>query len=213
MIDKKYYPYVALGAIILTVLLAYFAVRWYKSYKSETFDSMLDAVYKAPTQKTMFDADLSYNIDSGIVPTPNYDSTSWINNDISDYAYLNNIDNQATIPVGAMLVADNTTTPTTSMYDKRTQPITQAQSDYYLLDDGANGNLKFDYNRCSKSCCATNVWPVPFYSPDEETISGKDYIPTNMFCSNSISNGCLCATPAQITNLRTRGGNSPYFFN
>lgn len=219
MIREQHYPYIGITTLIVIIIIiigGYYA--WKKFSKTaETFESQvtnLDA-YKLPS-KQLDDNILTFeNPENPLVPSPNYDSTTWIGNNISDYAYLADLSQPSTIPVGPQEVPISipvTTTPSMVPFDKREQPILQTPSDSFLIDDGANGTLKLDYNQCSKSCCATNVWPVPFYVPEEEGVKGKDYVPTNMFCTNSISNGCLCATPKQITNLRTRGGNSPYFY-
>jgi hypothetical protein len=227
--NNKYYPHIRIGAVItaIVVIIIFIIVfmnrdkiiSYVKSFFStETFDdNLLNAVYYNPTNRKINDnltvvdgMDIKVN-----EPQPNFDSMSYINNNVSDYAYLDNVlddrDTQVAgpanvaSPVPASPVIPAAATPS----DNREQPIIQTKSDNYLIDDGANGTLVFDYNTCSKSCCATNVWPVPFYVPEEE--KNSNYVPTNMFCSNSISNGCVCATPKQIYNLQTRGGNSPNY--
>ena len=127
------------------------------------------------------------------------------NNNTNDYSFVN----QENMPT--QTVAQNQVMPQEEVLPteitNRAMPIKQAASDYYLLDDGDNGNLSIINNKCSKSCCNQIDWPTPF--ENKGTID-PGYVPTNMFCSNSVENGCLCATPKQLLNLQTRGGNSPY---
>lgn len=225
---KKTHAYGTLIILVIIILASIFLAIYYKetikSYFStnteELFDEDLRSIYLnddvkktpqitievtgqedgpelAPINEGEFQDNIKINFANNI------------DNNLSDYMLLDQINtvDQVTNPIVTGPIVPNTAT-SVKAYDNREQPILQTQSDYYLLDDGAKGSLIFDYNTCSKSCCGTNDWPVPFYVPEQKT-NGEN-IPTNMFCSNSISNGCLCATPKQIQHLQTRGTNSPY---
>lgn len=223
---KKTHAYGTLIILVIIIFASIFLAIYYKetikSYFStnteELFDEDLRSIYLnddvkktpqitievtgledgpelAPINEGEFKDDIKVNFANNI------------DNNLSDYMLLDQINAVDQVnPTNS--VVTNTTTSSVKAYDVREQPILQTQSDYYLLDDGAKGSLTFDYNTCSKACCGTKDWPVPFYVP-ENKVNGEN-IPTNMFCSNSISNGCLCATPKQIQHLQTRGSNSPY---
>lgn len=223
---KKTHAYGTLIILVIIIFASIFLAIYYKetikSYFStsteELFDEDLRSIYLnddvkktpqitievtgledgpelAPINEGEFKDDIKVNFANNI------------DNNLSDYMLLDQINSVDQVnPTNPVVI--NTATSSVKAYDVREQPILQTQSDYYLLDDGAKGSLTFDYNTCSKACCGTNDWPVPFYVPDNK-VNGEN-IPTNMFCSNSISNGCLCATPKQIQHLQTRGSNSPY---
>lgn len=224
---KKNYAYGALVILAIIVFIAIvFAIYYRDTLKrcfsqEEQFDEDLRNIYYLPNAPTDNNASLNYitNIDqvrgapeyinpnmSTICDNPNNVITdnlaNNLDNNLSDYMLLDEVAmSEPVIPVAPV-----TQQAPAGPYDNRTQPILQTQSDYYLLDDGANGTVTMDYNTCSKSCCGTNDWPVPFYVPNTAPANS---VPTNMFCSNSVSNGCMCATPNQIHALQTRGGNSP----
>jgi len=85
-------------------------------------------------------------------------------------------------------------------------------SNYYFLDDGANGEATVMNNLCSKSCCS-DQWATPFkQSYDPYVCANKSkFVPSNIFCNNSFQDsGCLCMTKDQGNFLGTRGGNSPW---
>ena len=73
-------------------------------------------------------------------------------------------------------------------------------SNYYFLDDGADGEMSIQHNLCSKSCCSEQ-WPTPFkmrYSP--YVCNNKDkFVPSRIFCNNSFNDsGCLCLTRRKL---------------
>lgn len=91
---------------------------------------------------------------------------------------------------------------------------TAIPSNYYFLDDGANGELSIQHNLCSKSCCSEQ-WPTPFKQKyDPYVCANKDkFVPTNITCNNSFQDsGCLCLTKSQAQSLYNRAGNGPSWF-
>jgi hypothetical protein len=87
-------------------------------------------------------------------------------------------------------------------------------SNYYFLDDGANGEFSIQHNMCSKSCCSEQ-WPTPFKQKyDPYVCSNKDkFVPSNIFCNNSFQDsGCLCLSNKQASFLYNRGGNGREWF-
>ena len=89
-------------------------------------------------------------------------------------------------------------------------------SNYFLLDDGAGGEMSIQNNLCSKSCCSEQ-WPTPFkqkYDPfvcqnKNKFVAGG----SNIFCSNTFQDsGCLCLTKDQNRFLYNRGGNGREWF-
>jgi hypothetical protein len=82
-----------------------------------------------------------------------------------------------------------------------------------ILDDGASGNLAMGFNMCSKNCCSGGVWPAPHSMPPDDFLlmSGKEFLPSNLTCSNGFQDsGCLCMTPQQSKFLLGRGSNSSH---
>jgi len=87
-------------------------------------------------------------------------------------------------------------------------------SNYYFLDDGANGEFSIQHNLCSKSCCSEQ-WPTPFKQKyDPYVCNNKDkFVPSNIFCNNSFQDsGCVCLTNKQSSFLYNRGGNGREWF-
>jgi len=82
-------------------------------------------------------------------------------------------------------------------------------ADYYLLNDGANGNFAGTNNICSKSCCAPQ-WPVPFKTAGNDNVCGDpNLVGTNYACNSTFQNsGCMCMSKEQVYNISTRGGNA-----
>lgn len=87
-------------------------------------------------------------------------------------------------------------------------------SNYYFLDDGADGEMSIQHNLCSKSCCA-DQWPTPFkqkYDPYVCTNKGK-FRKSRYFCNNTFQDsGCLCLSDKQAKFIYNRGGNGREWF-
>lgn len=92
---------------------------------------------------------------------------------------------------------------------------TTIPSDYYFLDDGANGEMRVENNLFSPSCCGAQ-WPVPGVKTgvaDGALCGNGPFVPNRMFGQNSYSNsGCLCLSQKQATHLYNRGGNGREWF-
>lgn len=87
-------------------------------------------------------------------------------------------------------------------------------SNYYFLDDGANGEMSVQNNLCSKSCCSQQ-YPTPFKQKSDPFVCGNKnkFVPSRMFCSNSFQDaGCMCLTRNQAKFLDNRGGNGREWF-
>ena len=87
-------------------------------------------------------------------------------------------------------------------------------SNYYFLDDGANGEMSIQHNMCSKSCCSAQ-WPTPFKQKyDPHVCKNKDkFVPSSIFCNNAFNDsGCLCLTKPQANFLYNRGNNGRELF-
>lgn len=225
---EKVKPYYGLIILIIVVLVLIVIVYLLRNKIKQLFSSSegfyeqdgLNEIYNKPNWRPNNDLINvqgygSMGVTSDVVMGAE-ENINAINNNTSDYAFISNIRNNDDLTIVNGPVAESNPSIASPVvpkdavgFDNRQQPILQTPSNYYLLDDGANGELVFDYNTCSKACCNTNVWPVPFYLPEEDNPIVKDSVPTNMFCTNSISNGCLCATPKQINHIQTRGGNAP----
>lgn len=94
------------------------------------------------------------------------------------------------------------------------KPSVKLPSNYYFLDDGANGEFSIQHNLCSKSCCSEQ-WPTPFKQKyDPYVCNNKDkFVPSNYFCNNTFQDsGCLCLTKSQASFLYNRGGNGRELF-
>jgi len=87
-------------------------------------------------------------------------------------------------------------------------------SNYYFLDDGANGEFSIQHNLCSKSCCSEQ-WPTPFKLKNDPYVckNKKDFVPSRMMCNNSFQDsGCLCLTRKQAKFIYNRGTNGREWF-
>lgn len=87
-------------------------------------------------------------------------------------------------------------------------------SNYYFLDDGADGEMSIQHNLCSPSCCSEQ-WPTPFKRKyDPYVCQNKDkFVPSNIFCNNTFQDsGCLCLSKKQASFLYNRGGNGREWF-
>ena len=65
-------------------------------------------------------------------------------------------------------------------------------SNYYFLDDGADGEMSIQHNLCSKSCCSEQ-WPTPFKQKYDPYVCGnKDqFVPSKIFCNNTFQDAGL----------------------
>jgi hypothetical protein len=87
-------------------------------------------------------------------------------------------------------------------------------SNYYFLDDGANGEMSIQHNLCSKSCCSEQ-WPTPFKQKNDPYVCSNkdDFVPSNIMCNNTFQDsGCLCLSKKQGSFLYNRGGNGREWF-
>lgn len=87
-------------------------------------------------------------------------------------------------------------------------------SNYYFLDDGADGEMSIQHNLCSKSCCGAQ-YPTPHkLKHDPYVCQNKDkFTPSNIYCNNSFNDsGCLCLSKKQASFLYNRGGNGREWF-
>lgn len=90
----------------------------------------------------------------------------------------------------------------------------QIPSNFYFLDDGADGEMSIQHNMCSKSCCSEQ-WPTPFKQKyDPYVCSNKDeFVGSNIFCNNSFQDsGCLCLSKKQSKFIYNRGLNGREWF-
>ena len=65
-------------------------------------------------------------------------------------------------------------------------------SNYYFLDDGADGEMSIQHNLCSKSCCSEQ-WPTPFKQKYDPYVCGnKDqFVPSKIMCNNTFQDSGL----------------------
>lgn len=94
------------------------------------------------------------------------------------------------------------------------QVANQIPSNFYFLDDGADGEMSIQHNMCSKSCCSEQ-WPTPFKQKYDPYVCGnKDkFVGSNIMCNNSFQDsGCLCLTKKQAKFLYNRGYNGREWF-
>ena len=96
------------------------------------------------------------------------------------------------------------------MIDGPSQDVLRARappSNYYLLDDGAGGELGIQNNIFSKTCCNNGNWGYPFVLDSDPYVCSrkKDLVPSNSFGASSYSSGCLCATKQQANAIFSRG--------
>ncbi len=92
--------------------------------------------------------------------------------------------------------------------------LTKIPSDYYFLDDGADGKYSITSNLFSKSCCSTQ-WPTPFHQKyDPYVCQNKgEYVGSNIMGNNTFQDsGCLCLDKNQAQFLYNRGGNGREWF-
>jgi hypothetical protein len=68
-----------------------------------------------------------------------------------------------------------------------------------------------DNNKCSRSCCKSNGWPLPkeLLENDIDPEELKNYVPNNFSCTDGPSNksGCLCVTQQDMDYLTNKAGN------
>lgn len=93
---------------------------------------------------------------------------------------------------------------------------TRIPSNYYFLDDGADGEMSIQHNLCSKSCCSES-WPTPHKlssGADPYVCKNKNkFVPSRIMCNNSFQDSsCLCLTKKQASFLYRRGGNGREWF-
>jgi hypothetical protein len=87
-------------------------------------------------------------------------------------------------------------------------------SNYYFLDDGADGKYSITSNLFSKSCCSAQ-YPTPFKQAwDPYVCENKDqYVGSNIFGNSTFSDrGCACLNKNQAQFLYNRGGNGREWF-
>ena len=92
--------------------------------------------------------------------------------------------------------------------------MSKVPSDYYFLDDGANGKYSITSNLFSKSCCSSQ-WPVPFKMAYDPYVckNKEEYVGSNIMGNNTFQNsGCACITKDQAKFLYTRGNNGSEWF-
>lgn len=94
-------------------------------------------------------------------------------------------------------------------------PLTpDVPSNYYFLDDGANGKMSIQHNLFSPSCCSEQ-WPTPFKQKwDPYVCQNKDkFVGSRMMGQSSFGDsGCACITKDQAAFLYNRGGNGREWF-
>lgn len=87
-------------------------------------------------------------------------------------------------------------------------------SNYYFLDDGANGEMSVENNIVSKSCCGAS-WPTPFQQNADPYVCGNkdEFVQSRMFGNNTYQDsGCLCVSKKQSEFLYNRGNNARGWF-
>ncbi len=87
-------------------------------------------------------------------------------------------------------------------------------SNYYFLDDGADGEMSMQHNLVSKSCCSPQ-WPTPFKTSADPYVCGNKgkFVGSRMFGSNSFQDaGCVCVSQKQAKFIYNRGGNGREWF-
>jgi len=76
------------------------------------------------------------------------------------------------------------------------ETMSNIPSNYYFLSDGAGGEMEIQHNLCSKSCCSAQ-WPTPFKQKFDPYVCGAkgagEYVPSQIFCSNSFQDSGLIA--------------------
>lgn len=102
----------------------------------------------------------------------------------------------------------------TEMTGMEQDVVSKLPSNYYFLDDGADGKYSIQHNNCSKNCCSSQ-WPLPFkMKKDPYLCQNKDqFVGSNIFCNNAYNDsGCLCLEKSQAQFLYTRGKNGDEWF-
>ena len=87
-------------------------------------------------------------------------------------------------------------------------------SNYYFLDDGADGEMSIQHNLVSKSCCSPQ-WPTSFRQKVDPYVCGNKgkFVGSRYFGSNTFSDsGCMCVTKKQAKFIYNRGGNGREWF-
>lgn len=87
-------------------------------------------------------------------------------------------------------------------------------SDYYFLDDGANGEMRIENNITSPSCCGA-TWPSGIHNKNDPALCGNGpFVPGSSYYGNTSysSTGCVCVTPKQQQFMYNRGGNGREWF-
>src|SRR5439155_9912197 len=79
------------------------------------------------------------------------------------------------------------------------ETMSSIPSNYYFLDDGANGEMSIQHNLCSKSCCSPQYPPSFKMKQDPYVCANKGkYVGSSMYCNNAYQDaGCLCMTKKQ----------------
>ena len=88
-------------------------------------------------------------------------------------------------------------------------------SNFYFLDDGANGEMSLTNNLFSKSCCSNSQWPTPFMQKADPYVCGHagEFVPSNYFGNNTFQDvGCACVSKQQGSFIGNRGGNGRDWF-
>lgn len=90
-----------------------------------------------------------------------------------------------------------------------------SQRDQHFLVDADKGVDKYLVHnmKCSKSCCGNGGWPIPHdirRDPGTCKLGSKEYIPTNMTCSNEYTTGCACVDKDQWKFLASHGRNNSW---
>ena len=80
---------------------------------------------------------------------------------------------------------------------------------YYMLNDGSNGELMLHNNVFSPSCCSAQ-YPLPFsLSVDQNLVAVADQLVPSSYTGNSMfsDSGCACMSARQRHHIVTHGGN------
>lgn len=87
-------------------------------------------------------------------------------------------------------------------------------SNYYFLDDGANGALSAQHFMCSPSCCS-DQYPTSFKQKEDPFVcANKDkFVKSSMMCNNTYQDsGCICTTKEFAKAQYNRFGNGREWF-
>ena len=86
------------------------------------------------------------------------------------------------------------------------EPRDNLQTDFYLLDDGANKEMAIHNNICSRSCCSSQ-WSVPFKVNEDPYVceNSDNLLKSPMLCQNDDrDSGCLCISKKQHLYMKNR---------